>query len=171
MQSVNTFVQKKTMKNIFATIFCFIAWAGMAQSDPGMQAFKAEGSFFAIYVPNLEASVKWYSENLGMRVVLEAPRTEKFGLAILEGSGFMIEIVQSEKAIPLQDAAPSLDSKTSIQGIYKIGVLVDDLEKVVSLLREKQIPIAMGPFPTRPNRRSNLAIHDNNRNVIFFIGK
>lgn len=159
------------MKKIFTIIFCLVVWAGMAQSDTIMNDFKAVGSFYAIYVPNLEASVKWYSENLGMRVVLEAPRTEKFGLAILEGSGFMIEIVQSEKAIPLQNAAPNLDSKTSIQGIYKIGVLVDDLEKVISLLQEKKIPIAMGPFPTRPNRRSNLAIHDNNKNVIFFIGK
>ena len=40
----------------------------------------------------------------------------------------------------------------------------------LAILRARGVPIEVGPFPARPTRRANFAVHDNAGNVIFFLG-
>lgn len=155
--------------------FILLCSSSFRQNNPpqtgAAATFNATGTFYALSVPDLEASIKWYTEKLGMKVVLQTPKKDGFALALLDGGGFAIELVQYDAAVPLSSAAPSIRQSHMVHGIYKAGILVDDLQKVIDYLKEKNVEIVMGPYPGRAGRRSNLAIKDNSGNLIMFLGK
>lgn len=143
-----------------------------SQTLPSNNAlFNSTGSFYAISVPDLDASVKWYAEKLDLKVILQTPRKDGFSFAMLGNENFVIELVSYDAALPLNNAAPSIKQNHLVHGIFKVGILVDDLEKVIDHLKKKEVEIVMGPYPGRGGRRSNLAIKDNSGNLILFLGK
>src|SRR5262245_12943845 len=62
-------------------------------------------AFFALSVPDLEASVKWYGENLGLTAT-RLPGKPEAKVAILRGSGLMVELVEHSKAADLEAVVP-----------------------------------------------------------------
>lgn len=127
-------------------------------------ALVAAGAFFALSVPDLGASVQWYIEKLGLRAVLEVPRQNKPAVAVLEGGGLIVELIQHD------DAKPSGDPLL-VHGVFKVGVIVEDLTGLVERLRSRQVAIAFGPYPAREGQRANLIIRDNAGNLIQFFQK
>jgi hypothetical protein len=65
--------------------------------------FKATGAFFALSVPDMQASAKWYSEKLGLRLI--------------------VELIQDDNALPLSKAAPASTRRESVHGMFKAGPL------------------------------------------------
>jgi catechol 2,3-dioxygenase-like lactoylglutathione lyase family enzyme len=153
----------------FAALLLALPRFADAATDPPRLA--GAGSFFALSVPDVQASAKWYSEMLGLEVVLEPPRTEKAEVVVLEGAGIIVELVQHEGAMPLIQAAPKIESNLLVHGIFKAGVMVHDLDAVIALLKQRGVPIAIGPVPAKGKQRANLIIRDNAGNLIQFIGK
>jgi catechol 2,3-dioxygenase-like lactoylglutathione lyase family enzyme len=172
---------RNNTKPFYSFLFCVAILSMLHDSEAqttGVQSaqqidttFRVTGAFYALSVPDVEASSKWYTENLGLKVVTHVPVKDNFGLSILEGHGVMIELVQEVKALPLSTVAPTITQPQHIHGIYKVGFIVDDTSKIVHLLKSKGIKIVMGPYPARPGIRSNLAIRDNSGNLVMFIGK
>ena len=70
-----------------------------------------------------------------------------------------------------EEAAPAIQHTTHVHGIFKAGIIVDEFEKVLATLRERQVPIAIGPFPARDGQRANVIVRDNSGNLIQFFGK
>ena len=133
--------------------------------------FKATGAFFALSVKDLEASSKWYSEKLGLKVTTKLPKQGKTSVAILEGGSLIVELIQNDDALALNVVAPSVTDNILVHGIFKAGVIVDDLDKLVAVFKQRGVEIAFGPFPSRPDQRSNVIIRDNSGNLIQFFGK
>lgn len=133
--------------------------------------FTSAGTFFALSVGDLTASSNWYSEKLGLKVVLNLPKRDKAGIVVLEGGGLIVELVQHDDALPLSKAAPAINDHMFIHGIAKVGVIVDDLDKTLAVLKEKNVAIAYGPYPKRADQRANFIIKDNAGNLIQFFGK
>ena len=131
--------------------------------------FTATGGFFALSVADLGASTRWYSEKLGLKVVMEVPRQNGSAVTVLEGGGLMVELVQLDAAQPLSRGAPSVREEVHLHGVYKAGVLVENFDRLVEQLRARGITIAYGPFPARENQRANLIIRDGEGNLIQFI--
>jgi Glyoxalase/Bleomycin resistance protein/Dioxygenase superfamily len=74
------------------------AQAAKALSDP---PFTAKGAFFALSVPDLESSARWYSEKFGLKIVMQAPKTKtlKSAVTVLAGGGLLVELIQNDEAL------------------------------------------------------------------------
>lgn len=127
--------------------------------------FSSRGAFFAVSVADLEAGIRWYSEKLGLSVVMRPPAG---GMAALEGGGLIVELIEDPAARPMRVAAPAVTRDYLVHGIFKAGIVVDDWEGLLAALRERDVPIAMGPFPATPEQRANLLIRDNEGNYLQF---
>ena len=138
-------------------------------AEPPFQA--AAGAFFALSVADIQASAKWYSEKLGLKVVMEVPKKDKVAVTVLEGRGLIVELIQHDEALPLSKAAPAVTGDLFVHGVFKAGVIVEDFERTVATLRARNVEIAYGPFPARERQRANVIIKDNSGNLIQFFGK
>ena len=129
------------------------------------------GAFFALSVADVNASAEWYSEKLGLKIVMQPPKTDQSTVIVLEGGGLIVELIQLDDALPLSEVAPSIDNNMLVHGIVKVGVIVEDFDKTVEILKERNVSIAFGPFPATAEQRANLIIRDNAGNLIQFFGK
>jgi len=136
--------------------------------------FTAKGAFFALSVADLDASAKWYMEKFDLEVVFRAPKTKsvKSAVIVLAGGGLLVELIESEHSSPLSKAAPGIKDRTLIQGVTKTGLIVDNFDRTLAVLRERNVPILMGPYPAHDSTGlRNFIIEDNARNLIQFFGK
>jgi catechol 2,3-dioxygenase-like lactoylglutathione lyase family enzyme len=131
---------------------------------------RVSGAFFALSVADLPASTAWYVEKLGMEVVLRSPAAERAGVVVLAGGGLTVELVRSPDARPRGGASASAGPE-AVHGIFKAGVIVDDLDAALAVLRSRQVPIAFGPFPATARQKANAIIRDNSGNLIQLIAR
>jgi len=145
---------------------------GQAAAAPAPSAAAAAvGAFFALSVADMDASVRWYTEKLGLEVAMTVPRRDKVAVTVLEGDGLIVELIQNDDAMPLSRAAPAMANNILVHGIFKVGVIVPDFDRTLATLRARQVEIAYGPFPARPDQRANVIVRDNAGNLIQFFGK
>jgi catechol 2,3-dioxygenase-like lactoylglutathione lyase family enzyme len=155
-------------------LFCVgvsIAGASMnpaAGSPPA--AIAANGAFAALSVHDLQASVRWYCETLDMHVVLSIPKKDGVAVAVAEGRGLIVELIENERSLPLSQAAPSLQERVLLNGPFKFGVIVDDFDGTLALLRSRHADIAYGPYAATSDQRANVIIRDNEGNLLQFFG-
>lgn len=122
------------------------------------------GAFFALNVTDLEASVNWYAAKLGLAVTMRAAKGDAPAVAVLEGGGLIVELVE-------QVGGARSGPSGSSPGHFKAGVIVGDLDDVMKLLKARGVDIAFGPFPARAGQRANVIIRDNAGNLIQLFGE
>jgi catechol 2,3-dioxygenase-like lactoylglutathione lyase family enzyme len=135
-----------------------------------IEGIGATGAFFALSVADIDASARWYSDKLGTKVTMREPNTNGAAVAVLEGDGLIVELIQHDAAKPLNTVAPNVKDPLYVHGIFKVGVIVSDFEKTLSALKTRNVEIAFGPYPARPGQRANVIVRDNARNLIQFFG-
>ena len=143
----------------------------IASSQTAEPPFTATGAFIALSVPDVAASARWYREKLGLRVVLEPPKSGEATAVILEGSGLLVELVQHDAAKPLGTVAPGVRGNIFVHGYFKAGLIVEDFDRTIAALRARNIEIAFGPYPKSATQRANAIIRDNAGNLIQFLGR
>jgi catechol 2,3-dioxygenase-like lactoylglutathione lyase family enzyme len=125
----------------------------------------ATGAFIAFSVPDLEASVAWYTEKLGLRRTMTIPRMGQIvGGAALEGDGLFVELLQHEAARPGSTPAELT------HGVAKAGLMVPEFERTVAALRARGVEFFGGPYPARPGQRANVMFKDNAGNMLQILG-
>jgi catechol 2,3-dioxygenase-like lactoylglutathione lyase family enzyme len=134
------------------------------------QAVAGTGAFFALSVADLDAGTRWYSEKLGLQVVMRTPKQDRAAAVVLEGDGLIVELIQHDDAVPLRQAAPAVKSGIQVHGLVKAGVIVADLDATLAMLKERRVEIAFGPYPARENQRANVIIRDVEGNLIQLFG-
>jgi len=96
----------------------------------------------------------------------------KSSVMVLAGGGLLVELIETEHSSPLSKAAPGIKDRTLIQGFTKTGLIVDNFDKTLAALRERNVPILMGPYPAHDSTGlRNFIIEDNAGNLIQFFGK
>jgi catechol 2,3-dioxygenase-like lactoylglutathione lyase family enzyme len=133
--------------------------------------FTAHGSFFALSVPDVAASSRWYQEKLGLNVVMAPAKSGEVSAVILEGGGLLVELIQHDAAQPLGSAAPGARGPQYVHGYFKAGLMVDDFDRSVVALRTRGVDIAYGPYPKTATQRASVVIRDNAGNLIQFLGR
>jgi catechol-2,3-dioxygenase len=145
-----------------ALAVCFVAaLASPAAAEPRETPFKAvSGAFFAVSVPSLGESVRWYSEKLGLSITMEAPGSP--AVTVLEGSGLVVELIQDPAARP---------ASVQQHGMFKGGFMVKHFETTLGNLQKRGVAFAFGPYPATDKQRANVIILDNNGNLIQIFGE
>jgi catechol 2,3-dioxygenase-like lactoylglutathione lyase family enzyme len=145
---------------------------GQAQGSKSRTPFKpVDGAFFALSVADMAASTQWYSEKLGLEIVMEMPKQSGTAVTVLEGGGLLVELIQNDSARPLGQAAPGVTDPQLIHGIFKVGFVVKSFDDVVAELRARGVDIAFGPYPAGENQKANVIIRDNSGNLIQVFGR
>ena len=67
--------------------------------------------------------------------------------------------------------APIVTHDLDVQGLFKVGFFVDDLDRAVAALRGRGVPLAFGPFPARDGVPANAAIRDPEGNYLQLFGR
>jgi catechol 2,3-dioxygenase-like lactoylglutathione lyase family enzyme len=135
-----------------------------AQAAPA-PAFSATGAFFALSVGDVDASAKWYAEQLGLHEVMRPPKANGASVVVLEGGGLTVELVQHDGSASMsQDAA-------KVHGFFKVGLEVSDFDHALAVFRERGVTIAYGPYPASATQRANAIIRDNAGNLIQIFGR
>ena len=122
------------------------------------------GAFFALSVPDIQASTRWYSEKLGLKVTMNIPASNTPAVIVLEGGGLIVELIQHAEASPL-GRDPVL-----AHGFTKAGFVVQDFDRTLATLRERGVEIAYGPYPGRADQRANVIVRDNAGNLLQIFG-
>jgi len=139
-------------------------------TTPTIEGISTTGAFFALSVADIDATAKWYSDKLGMKVTMREPNTNGAAVAVLEGDGLIVELIQHDAAKPLNTVAPNVKDPLYVHGVFKVGVIVSDFEKTLSTLKARHVEIAFGPYPARPGQRANVIVRDNAGNLIQLFG-
>jgi catechol 2,3-dioxygenase-like lactoylglutathione lyase family enzyme len=155
----------KTYALLFATILALFAHGNAGQQNRPRPIAWTAGTFFAISVSDMPGSVSWYRDKFGLGVVMQTPKQNGSAVTVLEGGGMIVELIQKDGSS--RPAGHTMDT----QGIAKVGIVVNDFEKLKTDLRARGIGIFMGPWPARNGQRANLIIQDNEGNLIQFFGK
>ena len=138
-----------------------------AQSAP----LTVNGAFFALSVADLDASVKWYTDKLGLKVTMRPPKQSQSAVAILEGGGLIVELIQHDDAVSLAKVLGAAKPSHLVHGISKVGVMVDDFDGTLAALKARGVEIFLGPYPARNGQRANVIVKDNAGNLIQLFGK
>jgi catechol 2,3-dioxygenase-like lactoylglutathione lyase family enzyme len=162
----------KTKLLLMAAAFAFAGITIGADQPPKPEPIPlSNGAFFALSVKDIQASGAWYREKLGLKVTLNPPRSDFGEVMVLEGGGLIVELIQTDKARALSALNPPVSDPFELHGFFKAGVLVEDFDATLATLKERGVPIAIGPFAAKEGRRANFIIEDNAGNLIHFFGK
>ena len=131
----------------------------------------ANGGFLAITVPDVSASVEWYSQKLGLKTLKRATSPDKKAeVAVLQANGLTVELVWFADAVSLGSIAPQLKGTHQVHGIFKAGIFVEDLDRVWQEMKGGNVSIAFEPFFDSSMQCRMFAIRDNNGNILQFFG-
>src|SRR5262245_26304338 len=87
-------------------VVAFFSQSQPARRTPDPPFAGTRGSFFALSVSDLEASAKWYSETLGLVLVMQQPTQNGASVVVLEGGGLTVELVRHDNAVPSSKEPP-----------------------------------------------------------------
>jgi catechol 2,3-dioxygenase-like lactoylglutathione lyase family enzyme len=141
---------------------------GFAQVSASPVFSPVQGAFFALSVRDLDASIQWYAEKLGLRVVSRMAHEAIKG-AIMEGNGLEVELMSHPSAVGPADPMDT-NAKILSRGIMKAGIRIANFDETITALRSRGVTIALGPFPARKDQRANALIVDNSGNLIQLFG-
>jgi catechol 2,3-dioxygenase-like lactoylglutathione lyase family enzyme len=131
------------------------------------------GGYVALSVADLDASAAWYADTLDLKIVREHSQSpdKKSVATVLMGNGLIVELIHHVEAMPLSSAAPTLTRTFQIHGIFKWGVVVDDLDAALKELEARHVNIAFRILSDDGLAYRTFAIRDNAANIIQFFGK
>jgi methylmalonyl-CoA/ethylmalonyl-CoA epimerase len=121
-----------------------------------------------ISVPDMDASIAWYEQMLGFRLVSDKYFDQlPARIAFLEHGDFSIELFQVPGAalLPADRRVPKLDIRT--HGNKHVAYAVEHLPELLATLKEKGVDVAMDVF--RMEGDLVAFIRDNAGNLIELI--
>jgi len=133
---------------------------------------QSTGAFFALSVANVETVSRWYRDFLKLRVMKsgEAPNgIAKF--ALLEGEGVLVELIQHREAKDRAVVAPSVKEEYQIHGIFKVGMIVEDLDGIFARTKAQHIPIAYDMMTAKDIPLRSFSVRDPEGNLVQFFGR
>ena len=124
--------------------------------------------YFAVSVPNLEASVKWYADVLGLTPVVSPPAATSAAAArivVLSGPGLLVELIQPAGGFPEEDRRPPRERHLS-RGIAKVGFHVDDLDATVARVQKRGGRVMGSAYSDERVGVRSVLVLDNDDNLI-----
>lgn len=139
-----------------------------AAEEPAAQAepIAATPFFTALSVRDLESSKAWYERTLGFAVAREIDGGDRgFRIALLSKPGAALELVEVSGSRALEDLDPPIARRQHLQGVFKIGFRVPDLDRALRRLEALGIPLR-GRVITETDGKRSAQITDPDGNII-----
>jgi len=138
----------------------FLGLVAPATAEPA-----AAPVFFALSVADLEASVKWYGEMLQLAPT-RLPGNPKVKVALLQGDGLIVELIEHSEAFRLESRLPELQKRYLAHGLFKVGFFVSDLDATIERLRQRGATFKGELFTDERLGARSILLLDNSANVI-----
>ena len=167
------------MARLALVFFCItssvLALAGQKTPLPQAPEFRAEGAFWAVVVADLDASERWYSDNLGLRRIKKSTAPNGSAEAVvLEGHGINVELVHflDGKTSPLAQAGPKDGQRLGL-GIFKTGITVTPqaFDQLTRRLHEHSVQFVGGVFEDKEMAMRSFIVRDNTGALIQFFAR
>jgi catechol 2,3-dioxygenase-like lactoylglutathione lyase family enzyme len=123
---------------------------------------------FALSVPNLNESVKWYTETLGFSTERRFgfPELKTEIVHLISSSGIRIELLYTEGSASSPDIGRDAFGAIATQGAKHIGLQVENIDEVADELKCKGVYILQDVMTVEPAGVRNFWILDNAGNQI-----
>jgi catechol 2,3-dioxygenase-like lactoylglutathione lyase family enzyme len=136
--------------------------------------FQAQGAFWAIVVADIDASERWYLENLGLRRIKKGTAPNgKSETVVLGGHGIYAELVHYLQDKDPQAQAGPKDGQRLQLGICKTGLTVSpqDFDAILHHLRQRQAALVGRVISDDEMGMRAFIVRDNTGNLIQFFAK
>ena len=99
-----------------------------------------EAYFSALIVEDIDSSLMWYTKMLGFKIT-DKRELPEIGLkqSNLEHGNAQIELIELNSALKPKEVIPDHNSKTRLIGLFKIGFLVSEFDKLIDHLKENNV--------------------------------
>ena len=152
------------MKNFLFLIFLLSGVQAQCQSiAPEWQPY-----FSAVVVKNLATSVKWYQSVFDLRVKTQMiDPNQSYRITILESSSYLLEILELKGSLVRKDLLKDKPDGTELQGHFKIGFKISDVNKWLEHLKSLSITVPQVWTDSKTGRK-NFLIQDPDGNLVQF---
>jgi catechol 2,3-dioxygenase-like lactoylglutathione lyase family enzyme len=134
------------------------------------------GAFIALSVADLDKTVAWYRDELGFEVFDQGtapnrPADQPIRFALLKTGDTLLEVLQFSGSKPRLEAAPFAKDSVQIQGFFKSGFVVEDIDAIYRRLQGRKVPFAYELGQPRNNPYRSFGVRDPEGNLLQFFGK
>ncbi len=134
----------------------------------GADSFKYSPSFSAIIVKDVDTSAAWYQAVFGMKIKNRINDTERgFRVVIMEHPSFVLELIENKSWPDQKQLLSGKPEGTRIQGFFKIGFSVADLDRCLEHLASLNI-VPARIYTDAETKKRNFLIDDPDKNLIQF---
>jgi catechol 2,3-dioxygenase-like lactoylglutathione lyase family enzyme len=127
-------------------------------------------NFIAMTVPNADSTSLWYENVFGLKLLKEIKTADGSAYGRIEGNEFlMVEILELKDSRDISDCNLRKQQAHLLQGFFKVGLFVSDVEKAEQYFRSKGIAIRHPLFHDSQTSTSAFILEDPNGNMLQFI--
>ena len=133
-----------------------------------ISAFKYEPYFSAVVVKNVDSAAAWYQSVFDLKINNRINDTERgFRVMILESPAFLLELIENKSWPDQKKLLADKPAGTHIQGFFKIGFRVPDMDACIKRLAGLKI-IPDRIYTDSETKKRNFLINDPDRNLVQF---
>lgn len=117
-------------------LLCWILPAAKSQStqDPH--------HFIALFVTNLDSTVKWYEQKLGFTIIdRKEVAAANIKAAIMSYNDLLVEVIQHPKSVTSNQVKEKFPDNIGTQGFFKLGIYQENLDALEASLKSKGVKI------------------------------
>ena len=139
-----------------------IACLSLSFITPAVADTEPRPSSASIRTPDFDESVRWYQDKLGFRLLGDESLVQG-RRAVLERSGFLLEIAEADHILPQE---PDSTASVQVTPVPIISLLVPDVDREVRRLDQADVDILQPPQDDLDGTYRTAQIRDNGRHRI-----
>jgi catechol 2,3-dioxygenase-like lactoylglutathione lyase family enzyme len=152
------------MKSYFIALLSLVITTGFSQDA---KPFEQTPYFTAVIVKNADSSADWYQSVFELKLKKNIDDTQHgFRVRILESPHFVVELIENKSWLDPHTILKGQPEGTQIEGFFKIGFKVSDLDACIANLRN--LKISVDRIYTESDKKRNFLITDPDGNLIQF---
>jgi len=134
---------------------------------------KPQMYFMALFVRNIDSSVAWYSKVYTLKQRNRTDNVQRgFKQVNLVGDNMFVELIELSKGVDKTDLLKNAAGGTMINGFFKTGFLVDNIEMTLAELRSLHVKVnGNGIFTDPVNNKKQFQVLDPDGNILQYFEK